>query len=77
MIICVDDWNGQIRQVLRLYSRTIVFYTGGNWGAKCPSIVCLVIKSQLHKVIWCKDWRSTGTEKRFTLFIEPKRTYIQ
>ena len=35
MTICVDDWKGQIRQVLRLYSRTIVFHAGGNEGMKC------------------------------------------
>lgn len=35
MFICVNDWKGQIRQVLRLYSRIIVFYAGGNSVVKC------------------------------------------
>lgn len=73
MTICVDDWNGSICPSGGESDKDYCILC----GRQLKRQMCLFIKSQLHKVILSDEWRSTGTENKFTVFIRPKRTYIQ
>lgn len=61
------EGQGLFAQAVGNQTRTIVFYAGGKGLLKWKYQNCLFIKSQLHAVILCDDWRSTGAENRFTL----------
>lgn len=65
--ICVNGRAGSICPSGGESDKNYCILCGRQWGDEMHPLVCLVIKSQLHKVMLCDDWRRTGTKKRFTL----------